>query len=184
MRVPARLLITATIAAAVLVPVATSSASARSATACGELGRMGEMGPGIVTASASGVGCRVARAALEEYLLGSIPKGWECHSAGEEGSCLRGEEAITYRAARRVKSCGSIGFEPNSENGAGSIKGRGTSCRIARKVARAARFAGPSHPSPYRVAGFSCAGQAIAGVLPAALYVCHRQRATVVFVRT
>jgi hypothetical protein len=161
-----------------------STANAGPRHTCGELGQVGEAGPSIVTVKASSVGCRVARRVLEKYLTGSGPRAWECHSAGEEGSCVRGNATATYRAAKRVRRCGSIGFEPNSDNVAGSIQAKRASCHLARRVARGSRFAGATHPAPYRTAGFSCKGSPTESALPSALYVCRKGQATIVFSRT
>lgn len=163
---------------------AAAPAVAAPASTCGELGRVGEAGPAIVTVRASGVGCRIARGVLEDYLAGSTRRGWKCHSAGEEGTCAREGAAASYGAAKRVRRCGSVGFEPNTDNVAGAIRAKRVSCRVARKVARGSRSTGPTHPVPYRAAGFSCRGVPVEAPLPFALYVCHRDRATVVFSRT
>lgn len=178
-------LLTAMVTATVIsLGLAPAPASATSALTCGELGRFGEAGPSIVTVRATGVGCRIARRVLENYLTGSVAQGWECHSAGEEGKCIRPRATASYTPARRVRRCGSVGFEPNTDNVAGSIRAKRASCQIARKVARGSRSAGPTHPTPYSVAGFSCKGTSLDGPMSVALYVCHRDRATVVFART
>ena len=40
-------------------------------------------------------------------------------------------------ASAAARSCGSIAFTPNSDEGAGDIRARGVRCRVARRVARA-----------------------------------------------
>jgi hypothetical protein len=151
---------------------------------CGELGRMGEQGPAIVTVRTSGVRCETAMTVLERYLAGRGTQGWTCRSAGEEGTCRRGGALASYGGARGVRRCGSVGFEPNSDNLAGGIRAKRASCRLARRVARGSHDAGATHPDPYRAAGFSCAGRPVDSALPLALYVCRRAGAIVVFARS
>jgi hypothetical protein len=151
---------------------------------CGETGLFGEAGPSIVTVKSKGMLCGPARKVLEKYLAGGHPRGWRCLSAGEEGFCSRGEATVAYRSATRVKKCGSVGFEPNTDNVAGQIRVRRASCRVARRVARGSRATGPTHLDPYRAAGFSCRGRTVAGPLPLGLYTCRKGGATVVFARS
>jgi len=160
------------------------SPAAAQARVCGEFGTTTEGEPAIVTVKATGVGCRVARKVIRRSFRGRRSTGWVCSSAGEEGTCTRGRASISYGGARRTRECGSIGFEPQTDDGAGSIKAKRVGCRLARKVARRSGFTGPIDPDPYRAFGFSCRGRELVSALPAALFVCYRGSATVVFSRT
>lgn len=151
---------------------------------CGELGREGETGPSIITIKAYAIGSRRASMIVERSFRGLQTKGWDCHSAGTEGTCRKGRARIAYRGTRGVRGCGQVGFKANSDSGAGHIRTKRAPCRVARRVARGSRSTGPINPTGYRVAGFSCRGRQIEGTLPSSLFVCHRKNATVVFSRT
>ena len=171
-------------ALAVALSLTPPAASAAAEHRCGETGMYGEAGPSIVTVKSKGMLCGPARKVLDKYLGGGRSRGWECLSAGEEGFCRRGKAIVAYRSATKVNKCGSVGFEPNTDNVAAQIRARHVSCRVARRVARGSRATGPTHLDPYRAAGFSCRGRAVDSPLPLGLYVCRRSGATVVFSRS
>lgn len=150
---------------------------------CGHIARVGEAATEIASVRAAGVHCAVARRVLERHTVGRTTRGWECHSAGTEGSCTRGGRTASYRAAKS-RGCGSIAFQRNTENGAGSIRARGVRCRAARAVARASKPYGPTHARTYRARGFTCRGRTLGSELPTAIYTCRKGRAVVAFQRS
>ena len=85
-------------------------------------------------------------------------------------------------------SCGSIGWTPNSDDGAFDIRARDVGCRKARRVARAAKPYGPSgEPGTtfrYRARGFRCVGTERDTALPSIRFSCRRDSARVTFSRT
>ena len=88
-------------------------------------------------------------------------------------------------AAAETRRCGSIGFTPNSDDGAFAIRATGTTCRTARAVARASREHGVEDPPDrYTARGFTCRGRYVERELTVVLYRCTRGRATVRFDRT
>lgn len=88
-------------------------------------------------------------------------------------------------SASTVRSCGSIGFEPHTENGVFSIRAKGTTCRRARRVAAGARHTGATRgPYSYTALGYRCRGHLDeSAVLPSAHWVCRRGAARVTFDR-
>jgi hypothetical protein len=167
-----------TVAAA--LPATASAAPKR----CGDIARIGEGGTEIAAVKADGVGCKRARHVLVRHTLGRSTAGWTCNSAGSEAVCTRGGAVARYGPARS-RGCGSIAFTPNSDDGAGDIRARHVSCRVARKVARKSKPFGPSHPDPYTARGFRCRGRHLPSAgLETALYTCQRGRATVAFQRS
>src|SRR4051794_24444957 len=174
-----RFALAATLALLLLVPSASSAATRT----CGQIARVGEAGTELVTVKALGVRCAVARRVLVRHTLGRTSKGWECHSAGSEAECERGSQRATYRHAWS-RGCGSVAFQPNTDDGAGGIRARGTTCRRARAVARGSRPFGPTRPRSYTARGFRCTGRAVDAPLPTALYTCRDGRKTVAFQRT
>jgi hypothetical protein len=162
------------------------SSMANGSTTCGELARPGRAGPELVTVRPIGVGCRRARQVLQRHIRGQETRGWHCHSAGSEAQCTRGSASATYGPAARVRSCGDVGFIPQSDNGAFGIVAKRTSCRRARLVARGSRRHGPGANAShrYRAAGFRCRGDVRGGSLPSVLYTCRRGNQTVAFDRT
>jgi hypothetical protein len=167
-------------ALALLALPSTSSAATRG---CGQIARVGETDTELVTVRASGVRCTVARRVLVRHTLGKSSKGWECHSAGSEAECERGSQRASYRPASS-RSCGSVAFQPNTDDGAGGIRARGVSCKRARAVARGSQPFGPSNAGAYRKLGFRCTGRTVDAALPTALYTCRDGSATVAFQRT
>src|SRR3954465_8901595 len=113
-----RLALLATLAL-LLVPSASSAATRT----CGQIARVGETSTELVTVRADGVRCSVARRVLVRHTLGKSSKGWECHSAGSEAEGKRGSRRATYRPASS-HGCGSIAFQPNSDDGAAGIRAR------------------------------------------------------------
>lgn len=91
-------------------------------------------------------------------------------------------------APASARSCGSIAFTPNSDEGAGDIRARGVRCRVARRVARASRSHGPSGEAGtifrYRARRFRCRGRELDTPLPSVRYRCVRGRSVVRFVKT
>jgi hypothetical protein len=95
--------------------------------------------------------------------------------------------ALPQTAAAGISSaraCGSITFEAQTENGASDIRAAGTTCKTARRVARASRNHGP-YREPYRfsAAGFACRGRLDDSILPVVYWRCARGQAVVKFVR-
>ncbi len=91
-------------------------------------------------------------------------------------------------AAAATRSCGSIGFTPNSDEGVSNIRATGVSCRTARRVARESREHGPSGVAgrifTYRAYRFRCRGVEQDTALPSVRYRCVRGDAVVRFVKT
>ena len=150
---------------------------------CGEIARIGEAGVELVSVRARGVRCRSARAVLADQAA-ATSNGWECNSAGSEAVCAKGDATASYGPARSARSCGSIGFEANSDNVASSITAVRASCRTARAVARGSRDYGPTHARRYRARRFRCRARALDSALPSVLYTCRRGKATVAFQRS
>jgi hypothetical protein len=168
---------------AALLLIAAFPAAASAAKRCGDIARVGEAGTEIVKVSAAHVGCATARRVLVRHTLGRSTSGWSCNSAGSEAVCTRGRAVARYRHARS-RGCGSIGFEPQSDNVAGRIRARHVGCRAARAVARGSRPYGPSHASSYRARRFHCTARPGRTTgLETALYTCRRGHAIVAFER-
>ncbi|MDQ3741064.1 MAG: hypothetical protein M3389_08995 [Actinomycetota bacterium] len=91
-------------------------------------------------------------------------------------------------AVAAERSCGSIGFQPNTDFGAFGIRARDVGCRTARRVARASREHGPTgEPGTvrrYRARRFRCVGRERATNLPSIRFRCTRGEALVTFTRT
>jgi hypothetical protein len=86
--------------------------------------------------------------------------------------------------AAYAKRCGGIVFTPHSEDGVYRIRARRTSCKRARRVARAVQPLGiVDGPYSYRKAGFRCHGTLDDTILPVVHWRCHRGRARIVFDR-
>jgi hypothetical protein len=168
---------------AALAVLALPSASSAATRTCGQIARAGEQTTELVTVRATGVRCAFARRVLVRHTLGKTTRGWECHSAGPEAECERGDQKASYRLASS-RDCGSIAFEPNTDDGVGGIRAKRVSCRRARAVARGSQPFGPSNPKSYRRRGFHCTGRTIDAPLPTALYTCRDGRAIVAFQRT
>ena len=90
----------------------------------------------------------------------------------------------TARAAGDVRSCGNVVFTPASEDGAFDIRARDTSCRTARRVARASRTRDVTGPYRYRARGFRCRGRRVDEGLPQVRWRCTRRSALVTFTRS
>ena len=87
--------------------------------------------------------------------------------------------------AATTRSCGSIGFTQGTDDGAFAILATGTSCRVARRVARASRTHGVEDPPDrFGARGFTCRGRFSDQGLPGVRYRCTRGDATVRFDRT
>ena len=91
-------------------------------------------------------------------------------------------------APAAARSCGSIAFTPNSDEGVSDIRAHGVSCRVARRVARGSDNHGPSgEPGKvfrYRSGRFRCRGVEQDTALPSVRYRCVRGSALVRFVKT
>ncbi len=95
--------------------------------------------------------------------------------ASEERQARSGDHADTAPAARAsipttpdVQSCGDLGYTPQSDNGAFSIKATGVSCATAREVAELSR----GFPPTFRAHGFTCRTEGPVGQLPSHPYTC------------
>ncbi|HEV2813229.1 MAG TPA: hypothetical protein VGW10_08265 [Solirubrobacteraceae bacterium] len=90
--------------------------------------------------------------------------------------------------AATTRSCGFVGFEPNSDNGAFQIRARGVSCRTARSVARASAPYGPQGDDGrvvrYRARRFACVGRERDSGLASVRFRCTRAAAVITFVRS
>ena len=88
-------------------------------------------------------------------------------------------------AEAKTRSCGSIGFEEQTDNGVFGITATGVGCRTARRVARAAEDHGiDDAPYRYRAAGFACRGRLVEQGLTMVRYRCTKGRAVVRFDRS
>ena len=86
--------------------------------------------------------------------------------------------------AAKSKSCGQVGFTSGSEDGAFSIRAKGTGCATAKKVARASEPHGISDGAyKYKASGFSCRGKYVDDPIPTVLYRCKRGSKLVTFAR-
>lgn len=151
---------------------------------CGEIGRAVEGSAVLVTVRAEGVGCRTARRIVADGEVAAA-RGFHCESAGSEKVCEKGDRRASYRAARRTRDCGMVGFVRDSDALAASITAKGVRCRRARAVARGAAETDPTDPGSYRRDGFRCVGTALDTPLPSALFSCRAgDRASVAFIRT
>ena len=151
---------------------------------CGEIGRAVEGTAVLVTVRSRDVTCRSARRIVSDADV-AADRGFHCDSAGAEKVCEKGDRRASYRAARRTRACGRIGFMPNTDDMASSITAKGIRCRRARSVARGARDADPTDPGSYELDGFRCVGTALDTPLPSALFSCRDgNRASVAFIRT
>jgi hypothetical protein len=151
---------------------------------CGEIGRAVEGTAVLVTVRSRDVACPTARRIVSDADVAAA-RGFHCDSAGAEKVCEKGDRRASYRAARRTRSCGRIGFMPNTDDMASSITAKGIRCRRARAVARGARDADPTDPGSYELDGFRCVGTALGTPLPSALFSCRAgNRASVAFIRT
>ena len=151
---------------------------------CGEIGRAVEGTAVLVTVRSQGVGCRTARRIVSDADV-AADLGFHCDSAGAEKVCEKGDRRASYRAARRTRSCGRVGFMPNTDQMAAWITAKGVRCRRARAVARGSRDADPTDPGSYELDGFRCMGTALDTPLPSALFSCRMgNRASVAFIRT
>ncbi len=138
----------------------------------------------LVTVRAEGVGCRTARRIVADGEVAAA-RGFHCESAGSEKVCEKGDRRASYRAARRTRDCGMVGFARDSDALAASITAKGVRCRRARAVARGAAEADPTDPGSYQRDGFRCVGTALDTPLPSALFSCRAgDRASVAFIRT
>jgi hypothetical protein len=88
-------------------------------------------------------------------------------------------------AQAAARSCGTVAFAPNSEDGAFDIRATGVGCATARRVARAARNTDVAPGTQrYRRAGFVCTGRYDGSGLPSVRFRCTRGVAVVRFVRS
>ncbi|HEX2087890.1 MAG TPA: hypothetical protein VHF89_19545 [Solirubrobacteraceae bacterium] len=114
----------------------------------------------------------------------------ECLADGPRGFRVEGNRAVDLDAEplprRTLRSCRPVAFTPNSDDGAGGIRAQGTTCRTARRVARASRDHGPTRrPYRYRARGFRCRGRDDeTQQLPTVRWECVRGSRLVVFDRT
>jgi hypothetical protein len=93
--------------------------------------------------------------------------------------------AAAPAAQSAARDCGSLSFTPASEDGAFDIRARGTSCRTARRVARAAEPTSVTDgPFRFRARGFSCRGTVRDTALPQVRWRCMRGAAVVTFHRS
>ena len=87
--------------------------------------------------------------------------------------------------AAGTRSCGQIGFTPNSDDGIFSIRARGVGCTTARRVARAARpLKIVDGARRYRSRGFTCRGRFDDEGLPRVRWRCTRRTAVITFQRS
>lgn len=93
-----------------------------------------------------------------------------------------GAAAPTHAATVRI--CGSLAFSQGSEDGVWSIRAVGTSCKTARRVARAVRPLSITRgPYTYRAVGYACRGKLDDEFLPVVAWRCTRGTARVTFTR-
>jgi hypothetical protein len=127
--------------------------------ACGDIAVNGESGVVELPVWARGVDCETARTVLGDFAAG-LAQGWECHAAGEEAECRRGNAVATYGRApgfgapsrRAARRCGRFGLAPRTDNVVFRIRARRTSCRRARRMARAV-YHGKRRPFGFRCRG-------------------------------
>ena len=111
----------------------------------------------------------------------------ECFS-GATGFAVDGDGArnlaATPTAPPTVRNCGRVGFTPNSDDGAFSIRAQGATCTTAKRVARATRTRGVGR-KPYRFTtrGFRCRGLEDNDALPLVKWSCIKGKAIVTFDR-
>ena len=84
-----------------------------------------------------------------------------------------------------TRSCGTVVFTPNSDDGAFGVRATFVSCRTARQVAaRSQRTSPVDGPTRYRALGFRCRGRARDTALPTMRWRCTRSGAVVTFTRS
>jgi hypothetical protein len=87
---------------------------------------------------ASHLGCAEALRVARRYMKRHRQGGWTCGSTHFETGCRRGDASIHLRALHPIgRSCGKLGFEPNSDNVATGIRASRVACSTARKLVRA-----------------------------------------------
>jgi hypothetical protein len=153
---------------------------------CGNIPRMGEDGPELVSVRATGVSCRVARRTLAHQRRAER-RGWECNSAGSEAVCTRGAQRASYTGGpeARVRECGNAFGTPNTDEGIFGIQALRTRCRLARKVARPAIDIDlDSDRHRYRGRRFRCRGRFDDTALPQVRWFCVRGTRAVAFVQS
>ena len=79
------------------------------------------------------------------------------------------------------RACGDVAYTPQTDHGAFSIRRRGTTCAVARAVARDAENRG----TPFSTRGFTCRGTLLQDPLPSTRVRCTRDDgARVTFTRS
>jgi len=108
-------------------------------------------------------------------------------TSASQAGILAGKLVPAAGAAAPARSCGWVGFERASDNGAFKIRATRVSCRIARAVASGSRDHGPrGRPGAtyfYKARGFRCWGRELSTPLPDAEYHCRRRSSRVTFHR-
>jgi hypothetical protein len=121
-------------------------------------------------------------------MAGTSSRHWRVATgAALLGMCL-GAMALTCTFAvahsRRVRYCGEIGFEPQSQDGAFEIITVRTTCETARRVVRHSEAGRFRHGNPRYIAlGFHCEGHRADFVKYLLRFRCHRHGQLVTFIR-
>lgn len=78
------------------------------------------------------------------------------------------------------RSCGDVGYTPNTDHGAFRITAEGTSCAVARSIARDAE----GKPQTFTTRGYTCTGTRREGGLPSTRFTCRNGERRVTFSRS
>lgn len=103
-----------------------------------------------------------------------------------EGPCriFRAQTAPNFSFVRVVgpgeRDCGDVAYTPNTDHGAFDIRARGTSCSVARAIARDAE----DKPRRFSTRGYTCVGERRTGGLPRTVFVCRNGDKRVSFSRS
>lgn len=91
---------------------------------------------------------------------------------------------VPVNADAALLQCGNLAFGRNGEDGAYEIRTTMSSCKVARRVARAVRPLGVTRgPYEYRQSGFRCRGHYKSAGLPRVEWSCRRGTARIFFTR-
>jgi hypothetical protein len=179
------------VAVATVLTVLAGTAAARS---CGSVtnGVDGEGEGAAVEIHASGVGCANARRVVRRCISrGDASTYRVSHLSDGRYRMRRGGIRVLYTPVvgasscePEARDCGSVAYAPNTDWGATTIEARYVGCRLARKVARAAKRPSAAQP-PYRLKaeGFRCDGYLVDEGMGYVQYSCRRGDAYVGFRR-
>lgn len=109
----------------------------------------------------------------------------DARSCGGEGCrIVRAQDSPSFSFVRVVgqgeRDCGDVSYTPNTDHGAFDVRARGTSCSVARAIARDAE----DEPRRFTSRGYRCVGEPRRGGLPRTVFVCRNGDNRVSFSRS